>query len=89
MKPRMSENITERAHAFPAQREARFLQVLRDFRRREAAHQFLLLVAQALLLEARADARLEQHRIDRLGQVVLGAELDAAHDAGRCLPATT
>jgi hypothetical protein len=39
------------------------------------------LVAQALLLEARADPRLEQGRVDRLGEVVLGAQLDAADHA--------
>ena len=45
---------------------------------REIRH---LLIAPALLLEAGADARLQQHRLERLGQVVLGAELDAAHHA--------
>jgi hypothetical protein len=52
---------------------------------REAPHQLLLLVAQALLLEAGADARLQQHRVDGLGEIVLGAELDAAHDVDQSL----
>ncbi len=56
-------------------------QVLRDLLRRELADQLALLVAQALLLEARADARVQQHRVDRLRQVVLGAHLDAVDDA--------
>ncbi len=38
-------------------------------------------VVPALLLQARPDPRLEQHRIEGLGQVVLGAELDAAEHA--------
>ena len=38
-------------------------------------------VVQALLLQARADPRLQQHRLERLAEIVLGAELDAAHDA--------
>ena len=67
--------------ALAAQREARVSQVLGHLARGEAAHQLLLLVAQALLLQAGADARLQQHRVHRLGQVVLGAQLDAAHDA--------
>ena len=40
-----------------------------------------LLIAPALLLQAGADARLQEHRVERLGQVVVGAELDAAHHA--------
>ena len=82
VKPRMSANITRAAHTPAAEREARLLHVLRDLRGREAPHQLLLLVAQALLLEARVDAGLQQHRIHRLGQVVVGAELDAARDVG-------
>ena len=73
------------AHAPAAEREARLLQVLRHLGGREAPHQLLLLVAQALLLEAGADARLQQHRVDRLVQVVLGAQLDAAHDVVQAL----
>jgi hypothetical protein len=72
-----------RTDALAAEREARPLQVLRDLRCREAAHHRLLLVAQALLLEARVDPRAQQHGIDGLRQVILGAELDAAHDARR------
>ena len=53
---------------------------MRDFGCREAAHKLLLLIAQALFLQARADARLEQHGIDGLRQVILRAELDATHD---------
>ena len=41
----------------------------------------LLLVAQPLLLEAGADARAQQHGVEGLGQIVLGAQLDAADDA--------
>ena len=52
VKPRMSQNMTERVHVPAAQREARLLQVLRHLGGGEAAHQFALLVAQALLLEA-------------------------------------
>ena len=37
--------------------------------------------AQALAREAGVDARAQQRRAERLGQVVVGAELDAAHDA--------
>jgi hypothetical protein len=40
-----------------------------------------LLVVQSLLLQASADAGPQQHRIERLGQVVLRAHLDAAHHA--------
>jgi hypothetical protein len=40
-----------------------------------------LLVVQPLLLQAGADARLQQDGIERLAQVILGAELDAAHHA--------
>ena len=69
-------------HALAAQREARLLQVLRHLGGGEAAHQFLLLVAQALLLQAGVDARLQQHRVHRLGQVVVGAQLDAARHVG-------
>ena len=72
-------------HALAAEREARLLQVLRHLGGGEAPHQLLLLVAQALLLEAGADARLQQHRVHRLGQVVLGAQLDAAHDVVQAL----
>ena len=38
-------------------------------------------VAQPLFLEARADAGAQQRRVERLRQVILGAELDAADDA--------
>ena len=38
-------------------------------------------VVQALALERGADARPEQHRVERLRQIVLGAELDAADHA--------
>ena len=64
-----------------AEREARRQQIVRDFLRRELADQLALLVAQALLLEARGDARVQQHRVDRLGQVVLCAHLDALDHA--------
>ena len=43
----------------------------------ELPDQLALLVAQALLLQAGADAGPEQHRIHRLGEIVLGAHLDA------------
>src|ERR1022692_4626052 len=69
-------------NALAAQRESGILQVLRHLRRGEAAHQLGLLVAQAFLFEARAYACLEQHRIDRFGEIVLGAELDAPHYVG-------
>ena len=64
-----------------AEREARRQQILRDFLRRELADQLALLIAKALLLEARSDARVQQHRVDRLGQVVLCAHLDALDHA--------
>ena len=38
-------------------------------------------VAQKLVLEARSDARAQQRRLERLGQIVDRAGLDAAHDA--------
>ena len=76
----MSENITVARTRLPPSAKPDCCRSCATSRRREAAHQLLLLVAQPLLLEARADARLQQHRIDRLVQVVLGAELDAAHD---------
>ena len=41
-----------------------------------------LLVAQTFLLHARTNTRFQQHRIERLRQVILGAGFDAAHDAG-------
>ncbi len=40
-----------------------------------------LLIAQPLLVQRRADASPQQGGIERLGQVVLGAQLDAAHSA--------
>jgi hypothetical protein len=40
-----------------------------------------LLVVQALLLQAGAHPRLEQHGLERLAEIVLGAELDAARHA--------
>ena len=49
--------------------------------RRELADQFALLVAKALLLEARCDSRVQENRVDRLRQVILGAHLDALDDA--------
>ena len=61
------------AHALAAERKAGLLQLLRHFRCCETAHKLLLLITQPLLLQARADARLEQSRIDRLLQVVLRA----------------
>ena len=41
----------------------------------------LLQVAQLLLLQAGVQAGAQQHRVEGLGQVVLGAHLDAAHHA--------
>ena len=38
-------------------------------------------IAPALLLETGADPRLQQHRVEWLGQVVLRAELNTAHHA--------
>ena len=38
-------------------------------------------VVEALARDAGVDARAQQDRAERLGQVVVGAELDAAHDA--------
>jgi hypothetical protein len=38
-----------------------------------------LAIAAAFLLEGDADARLEQRRIERLGEVILGTRFDAAH----------
>ncbi len=48
---------------------------------RELAALARLLIVKALLLQARADPRLEQHGLERLAEVVLGPELDAAHHA--------
>src|SRR5215475_11775827 len=48
---------------------------------RELARLARLAVAQALLLQAGADAGAEEHGIERLGQVVLGPQLDAADHA--------
>jgi hypothetical protein len=58
----------------------RISQILRHFLGGELADQLAVLVAQALLLEARVDPRVEQHRVDRLRQVVLRAHLEAPHD---------
>ncbi len=41
----------------------------------------LLLIPQALLLQAGADAGAQQHRIEGLAEIILGATLDAAHHA--------
>jgi hypothetical protein len=38
------------------------------------------LVTQPLLLQAGADPRPQQDRIERLGEIVVGARLDAADD---------
>ena len=46
----------------------------------KAAARFLLAIARALFLQAGADARFEQSRLERLGQVILRAHPDAAHD---------
>ncbi len=43
--------------------------------------ELLLAVAQPFLFQRGADARAQQDRIERLGQIVLGAGLDAAHHA--------
>jgi hypothetical protein len=40
-----------------------------------------VLVVQALLLQAGADPRVQQHGVERLAEVILGAELDAADHA--------
>ena len=58
-------------HAFGdvlAEYAANYLQLLDDF------------VAQPFLVEARLHPRAQQHRVERLLQVVLGARLDTAHD---------
>ena len=47
----------------------------------EAIEVDLFAIAKALLVEAGVDARPQQHRIEGLGQVVLGARLDTADDA--------
>ena len=52
-------------------------ELLRHLGGRELSEQLPLPVAKPLLLEAGADAGLEQHRVDRLEEVVLGAHLDA------------
>src|SRR5262249_34899317 len=64
-----------------AERESRRQQILRHFFGGELADQLALLVAEALLLQARVDSRLEQHGVDRLREVVLSTHLEASNDA--------
>ena len=47
----------------------------------EIGDELLFAVAQPLALQRGADARAQQDRIERLGQIVFGAGLDAAHHA--------
>ena len=47
----------------------------------DAPHALLLQVVQQLAVQARVHPRAEDHRIERLGQEVLGAHLDASDDA--------
>mmetsp|Transcript_21119 Transcript_21119/g.81985 ORF Transcript_21119/g.81985 Transcript_21119/m.81985 type:complete len:520 (-) Transcript_21119:321-1880(-) len=68
-----------------AERKALGLQVLGHLAGRKAPHQLALLVAQPLALQRRADARLQQHQVHRLAQIVLGPQLDAAHHAVHAL----
>ena len=65
----------------PAQRETLGQQVVGHFTGGKFADQLALLVAQAFFLQAGIDARPQQHRVERLGQVILGAHLDAARHA--------
>ena len=79
-------DVTEhhgRHDAFAAQRKAALLQVWRHFGGGKAAHPFVLLVAQASFLQAGVDTRFQQHGGKRHGQIVFGAEFDAAHDVGQ------
>ena len=64
-----------------AESEARRQKLLGHLGRRELPKQLSLLVAQAFLLEARRDPRPQQHGVDRLEQIVLGAHLDAPSHA--------
>ena len=64
------------AHRQPGRQE-----LLRHLGGRELPEQRPLLVAESLLLQAGADAGLQQYRVQRLEEVVLGAHLDAAGDA--------
>ena len=64
--------------------EIGFLRLAPDSHLAVASPQLLeevrLAVARALFLQASADARFEQSRLERLGQVILRAHPDAAHD---------
>jgi hypothetical protein len=64
-----------------AERESAREQLRGHLGGRELTKQLALLIAQALFLKAGRHARAEQHGIDGLEQVVLGAHLDAAGDA--------
>lgn len=68
-------------HVLAAQRESARQQLLGHLGRRELAKEVALLISQALLLEARRHPGPQQHRVDGLEQVVLGAHLDTARDA--------
>src|SRR5205814_917046 len=48
---------------------------------RDRAQVFDLGVAEPLLLEARADSRAQQYRVEGLREIVVGAELDTPNDA--------
>ena len=79
--PRMSENITLASTCLPPSARPGRQELLGHLGGRELPEQLALLVPEPLLLEARADARPEQHRVHRLEEVVLGAHLDAPGDA--------
>src|SRR5262249_57364224 len=66
-----------RVHLVASEREAGSQQILGHFLRRELADQLALLIAKTLLLEARTNARIQQHRVDRLVEGILGSPLDA------------
>ena len=50
-------------------------------------HHRVLAVAQELVLERSVNARAQQRRVERLGQIIDRAGLDAAHDRCRSRPA--
>ena len=76
-----------RAHESTQHREALHIANLLVDARREMQVQVTQLIGHPLLLDARADAGMEQHRIERLRQVALRTELDAGNDRGHLVDA--
>ena len=67
--------LVRHARAEPAQRGQLLALAQRDLLLQVGLFQ----VAQPLLLQARIEARAQQHRVEGLGQIVFRAHLDAAH----------